>query len=463
MEGSMTEPVFYRFECGCKIPVLNERAKENDGLPSMEIPYEEIEIGLNYGQQCDKTLELISSGNTKGVFQLETNLGKSWAKRLQPNSLEEMAALISLLRPGCLNAVVDGKSMTQHYIDRKHGLEEASCPYKPIAHILEPTYSVLTFQEQAMRIAVDAAGFNEQEADILRKAIGKKIPELMSKVKNTFMEGCKKVGVLDDDEAKEVFDWIEKSQRYSFNKSHAISYGVIGYLSAFAKLHFPMHFYCSYIKYARDKQKTQEEIKELINDSKNFNVNIYPPSIDSLFDNHSDVCVRPEGVRFGVRSVKKIGQAAIDKLLKNIQKLEQKLNKKIRNFTWVELLCFLLPNLTSTSVNGLISIGVFDHLKISRNRMLHEYQCMQKLSPKEKQNLEQFFDKHDSLENILKKMVYTPKKQGGPSNKNRVKKVENIIDILNKPLYSTKSKMGFITRKRIAGCWFKLWYYRHYT
>lgn len=427
----------YLFDCGCKIPVLNEKPKTNDNLPSMEIPYEEIQIALNYGKQCDKTFDLISGGNTKGVFQLETNLGRGWSKRLQPSNIEEMAALISLLRPGCLNAIVDGKSMTQHYIDRKQGLEESICPYKSIAHILEPTYNVLTFQEQAMRIAVDAAGFNEQEADVLRKAIGKKIPELMTKVKTTFMEGCEKVGLLTKEESEEVFSWIEKSQRYSFNKSHAVSYGFIGYLSGFAKLHFPLHFYCSYIKYARDKQKTQDEIKELVNDSKLFEVDILPPSIETLFDNYSDVCVRDDSVRFGIRSVKKIGQAAIKKLLDNIVNLEKELGKKVRNFTWLEVLCFLLPKITSTSVNGLISIGVFDHLKMSRNRMLHEYNCIKQLTAKEQGNLHLFFDRYDSLENILVKLVQTPKAQGGPSNKNRVTKIWDVIKVLNNPPYST--------------------------
>ena len=131
---------------------------------------------------CNKTWNLICDGRTKGVFQLESQLGRSWAKRLKPRNIEELAALSALLRPGCLKAIVDGKSMTQHYVDRKNGQEDTSYLDESLRNILEPTYGVLVYQEQSMRIAQEIAGFDLEQADDLRKAIGKKKADLMSEV-----------------------------------------------------------------------------------------------------------------------------------------------------------------------------------------------------------------------------------------------------------------------------------------
>ena len=121
----------------------------------------------------DKTWDLFKNGRTKGVFQLESNLGKSWSKKVSPNNLEELAALIALIRPGCLKAMSEGKSMTQHYVDRKSKKDKVTYLDESLEEILSPTYGVLVYQEQSMRIAQKIAGFDLQEADILRKAIGK--------------------------------------------------------------------------------------------------------------------------------------------------------------------------------------------------------------------------------------------------------------------------------------------------
>ena len=142
---------------------------------------------INY--KCEKTWELFHDGKTKGVFQLESNLGKSWSKKLKPNNIEELAALVALIRPGCLKAISDGKSMTQRYIDRKHGIEEVSYLHDSLKDVLKPTYGVLVYQEQSMRIAQNLAGFDLKEADVLRKAIGKKKADLMAKVKKDFVKG----------------------------------------------------------------------------------------------------------------------------------------------------------------------------------------------------------------------------------------------------------------------------------
>lgn len=162
---------------------------------------------------CPAVWRLISSGHTVGVFQLETNLGQDWSKRVKPENIEELASLVSLIRPGPLEA-----GLSQNYVDVKFGKQEPSYLHPSLKPILESTYSQMVYQEQALRIATDLAGFGPVEADNLRKSIGKKIPELMAKLKTKFVEGCQKYSKIDQSIAEEIFGWIEKCQKYSFNK-----------------------------------------------------------------------------------------------------------------------------------------------------------------------------------------------------------------------------------------------------
>lgn len=201
-----------KFSCGCEFNIIDEKIKDIDNLPSIDLDFD----NLNYN--CPDTWETFHSGKTKGIFQLETQLGKTWASRTKPNSVEDIAALVSVIRPGTLKAIVDGKSMTQIYADRKNGKEEVVNLDESIADILEPTFGVIVFQEQSMRISQRLAGFNLQEADSLRKAMGKKDSELMNKVGCQFIEGCKKVGLVNEEKAKIIWDVIRKAERYSFNQ-----------------------------------------------------------------------------------------------------------------------------------------------------------------------------------------------------------------------------------------------------
>ncbi|NDB84411.1 MAG: hypothetical protein EB127_17160 [Alphaproteobacteria bacterium] len=157
---------------------------------------------LDYNDKA--TWQLFAEGKTKGIFQLESNLGKSWAKKLAPTNIEELSALIAIIRPGTLKAYVDGKSMTQHYVDRKHGREEVTYLHPALEDILKTTYGVLVYQEQSMRIAEKIAGFNLQEADVLRKAIGKKKADLMNEVKKSFIAGAERVGIVTKEEAEQI-------------------------------------------------------------------------------------------------------------------------------------------------------------------------------------------------------------------------------------------------------------------
>ena len=259
--------------CGGEFPTTIVDGKH---MPQVDI--------YNVNLECPKTWSLIGSGATKGVFQLESHLGKVWAKKVKPNNLEELAALVALLRPGCLRAMsgTPPKSMTQHYCDRKIGLEEVEYLHPALEPILNKTYGVLVYQEQAMQIAQTIAGFDLNDADILRKAIGKKKADIMSRLEDQFIRGCRKQAIVNEEQAKEMFGWIRESQRYSFNKSHAVSYAKNAYWSAYCKAHFPHEFFCSYLRGSAWKQDTHEEIYELVNDARLSDIEVWTPSFRYL-------------------------------------------------------------------------------------------------------------------------------------------------------------------------------------
>lgn len=407
----------YKFDCGCEVPIIDSKVKEMDGLPSLKIDYYNL-------PDCPKVWELIGTGRTKGIFQLESNLGQSWAKKVLPRDISEMAALIAIIRPGVLKSILDKKSLTQHYVDRKHGLEEVEYFHEALEPILQETYNILIYQEQAIKISQDIAGLSLEESDSLREAIGKKLPEKMAKVKTKFLEGCDKTQVVNKEEAEEIFGWIEQSQKYSFNASHSVGYGETGYWSAWVKYHFPFHFYTSWLYYAKEKIDPQLEVRQLLTDAKYFGVDICPPSLPHLrYGDFGEFSLYKDKVRFGINNIKKIGKASSNKILKQVEKCEKTLKKPIVRWTWYEILLHL--DLTSTVMNGLIQAGALQHLNIARSRLLYEYQIWRKLTKKEKKLLQNV-----SINTVQDALKYLVSKGLA---KNRQSKVEDLLRTLNNP------------------------------
>ena len=202
---------------------MNKKVKFNCGCEFNVIDGKFIFDTENVPLSCDATWDLISDGNTKGIFQLENQLGQMLAKKLKPRNIEHLAALTAIIRPSCLEAKISDskgnfKTITNRYIDRKNNNEVPECFHPALEPILKNNYNLMIYQEDAIKIARDIAGFSLEKADSLRKACAKKQPELMVKVKKQFLQGCSKVGAVDREDAEEIFSWIEKSQRYSFNK-----------------------------------------------------------------------------------------------------------------------------------------------------------------------------------------------------------------------------------------------------
>lgn len=432
---------YYTFPCGCKFPIVDEK-------------YNRVEFDArieNIPLDCSRTWDMISDGNTKGVFQLESRLGQMLAKKLKPRTIEHLSALISIMRPGCLEAIRDDKSVTEHYIDRKNGVEAVDIFHPSLQAALGPTYGEMIYQEQAMRIAQDVAGFDLQQADVLRKAIGKKKPELMAKVKEEFLQGVEKTGVMPLDQAELVFGWIEKSQRYSFNKSHAVSYAINGYLTAYAKAHFPRSFFTSYLYFAKEKTKPQEEISELANNAKMMDIEVFPP--DFRFMNKHFRLVN-KNIYFGFSDIKNVGESVITRLDKQVDEIEKKLGKSKGEWTWLEILVHLTPNVNSAAITSIISAGGFAYTNIPRTAMLFEYQTYNELSERERKWAEAHLAGKKGVIDLFEAMVASPTgRDGCCANKNRLEKLRGYLDTLKNPPHLMEDSPEWIAmvEERVMG------------
>lgn len=405
----------FQYPCGC---AFNLDDCDNHKKIIFDANIEDINL------ECDRTWDLISSGNTKGVFQLESRLGRSIAKKLKPENMEQLSALISILRPGCLEAIRDGKSVTSHYIDRKNGQESIDYFHSALEPILSSTLGELIYQEQAMEIAKDIAGFDLQQADELRKAIGKKLADKMAAVKLKFIEGCKAKKIVAETEAEQIFGWIEKSQRYSFNKSHAVSYAMNAYLSAYTKAHFPKIFFASYLRFAKDKIDPQDEIKALVQNSNEMDIIVHTPDIRNL---NEFFILKNDRIYFGLTDIKGVGNSVYKKIIQIIEDRSIDIN----NIEWMDLLLKILININSAASKALIESGATNFINKTRSAMLFEFNIASSLTKKE---CDFILSNPNKLSNLNDGLMYLL--SYGKINKNRRKILEDAKTLLNNPPYS---------------------------
>jgi DNA polymerase III alpha subunit len=402
-----------------------------------------------------KTWHLFKDGRTKGVFQLESNLGKSWSKKLAPSNLEELAALIALIRPGCLKAISEGKSMTQHYADRKSKKDDVVYLHESLEDILKPTYGVLVYQEQSMRIAQKLAGFDLREADKLRKAIGKKKADLMAKVKEDFLAGCETLGIVDHDTALEIFSWIEKSSRYSFNKSHAVAYAMNSYWSAWYKANYTKEFFLSYFFHAADKQDPHQEVYELLSEAKLFDLEVKIPNVSRF---SSKFQLYGNKIQFGIKDIKSLTGVTGDKVTQAVSDAEEELNKKPTDFNWMDIVIYLSPKINSAAFKALCSIGFFSTkaTNISRNKALYEYLIFRELTKAEVNWVaKNYADKQwATMSECFRDLAPTKKTGGGTSKIERSQIVSNEADMLDNPPYDLSDDPSWIIDQeaKFLGC-----------
>ena len=216
---------------------------------------------------------MLQKAETTAVFQLESRGMKELIKKLKPDCLEDMIALVALFRPGPLQS-----GMVDDFINRKHGRAELSYPhpdyqYAGLEPVLKPTYGIILYQEQVMQIAQVMAGYTLGGADMLRRAMGKKKPEEMAKQRGGFIEGCSSNGI-DPNLSGNIFDLVEKFAGYGFNKSHSAAYGWVSYQTAWLKAHFPSPFMAAVL--TADMHNT-DKVVTLIEECRNMKLRIVAP------------------------------------------------------------------------------------------------------------------------------------------------------------------------------------------
>ncbi|MCV6623814.1 MAG: DNA polymerase III subunit alpha [Cellvibrionaceae bacterium] len=257
----------------------------------------------------DETFALLKRAETTAVFQLESRGMKDLIKRLQPDNIEDMIALVALFRPGPLDS-----GMVDDFVNRKHGRAEVAYPDAKYQHeklepILKPTYGVIVYQEQVMQIAQELAGYTLGGADMLRRAMGKKKPEEMAKQRSTFEEGAISQGI-DGGLAMKIFDLVEKFAGYGFNKSHSAAYAVVSYQTAWLKAHYPSQFMAATM--SSDMDKT-EKVVTFIEECREMKLKLLPPDVNmgefQFSVNDEDAVV------YGLGAIKGLGEGPVEAIL----------------------------------------------------------------------------------------------------------------------------------------------------
>ena len=255
------------------------------------------------------SFDMLKKAETTAVFQLESRGMKDLIRRLQPDSLEEMIALVALFRPGPLQS-----GMVDDFIDRKHGRQPVSFPhpdyqYEGLKPVLEPTYGVILYQEQVMQIAQVMAGYTLGGADMLRRAMGKKKPEEMAKQKVTFLEGCANNGI-DKNLAENIFDLVEKFAGYGFNKSHSAAYALVSYQTLWLKAHYPAEFMAAVL--TADMQNT-DKVVTLVEECRAMGLDLLVPDVSRSAYTFT---VNDDGqIVYGLGAIKGLGEGPIDSIV----------------------------------------------------------------------------------------------------------------------------------------------------
>ena len=252
-----------------------------------------------------KTFDLLSRGETVGVFQLEGAGMTRYIKELKPSALSDVAAMIALYRPGPMDHI-------STFIDSKHGRVAPHYPHPALKDILEETYGVIVYQDQVLQIARTFAGYSLGQADIVRKAMGKKIPEIMAEEKQNFLEGALAQGYTQQ-MAEQIFALIEPFAGYAFNKAHSVSYGLISYWTAYLKANFPVEYMVSLLNSSDNVEKVAAAVAEC----RRMSIPVLPPSVNRSEVNYSIETSR-EGektIRFGLSAIKNVGEAAVEPLV----------------------------------------------------------------------------------------------------------------------------------------------------
>ncbi|MDY0384124.1 DNA polymerase III subunit alpha [Trichlorobacter sp.] len=287
--------------------------------------------------------DLISAGNTTGIFQLESSGMKEMLVKLKPSCFEDVIAACALYRPGPL-----GCGMVDEFIERKHGRQKVVYDLPQLEPILKDTYGVIVYQEQVMQISRSLAGYSLGRADLLRRAMGKKDPAVMAKEKEPFLAGAKAQGI-DPKKAEAIFDQMAKFAEYGFNKSHSAAYALIAYQTAYLKAHYPVEFMAALL--SCDMDSTDKVLKS-ISDCREQGIEVLPPDINASGQSFTVV---GNSMRFGLGAVKGVGGGAVESIIEA---------RKDGLFTDIYDFCERvdLRRVNKRVLEALIKCGAFDSL-----------------------------------------------------------------------------------------------------
>ncbi len=387
---------------------------------------------ISYGDP--RVWDLICSGKSNGIFQLESNLCKHWLKKIKPRNLWELSIFVSIIRPGPLMS-----GYADLYVEYKEGKEFETFGNPIVDEIFNTTNHCMIFQEQLMSLGAKLAwsDLDEktrlQKVDGLRKAVGKKLSDKLLIIGKDFVEGCVKNNI-DKALADKLFDTIQNCGRYLFNLAHAMSYAYKAYETAYLKVYYPLQFMAVYLSYAKFKQSHKKEgkeiggkwneIKDIINESKILGINCLPPNINAKNENFS---IEGDAVRYGLSHMKYFGGSTMG-ILRNLPQITD----------WRQVLALCCTDrfgkkLGSRAAEALIVTGAFGDCKVSRTSLLNAYHCIDRLTGREQNALFDLIDNGNVVN--IKELPAAVCKTGDIANKTRREKVLAEASILNVDSY----------------------------
>ncbi len=330
-----------------------------------------------------KTRELLLSGQTVGIFQLESSGMRKLLVQLASESFEDLIPLVALYRPGPL-----GSGMTEDFIKRRHGEKEVVYPHPLLEEVLKPTYGIILYQEQVMEICSRMGGFTLGEADLVRRAMGKKKPEDLAAMRRKFVDGAVEKGI-DPATAEKVFDLMEYFAGYGFNKSHSAAYALVAYWTAYFKANYPQAFMAALLT---SVMGNSDKVGLYIEECRRMGIPVLPPDVNKSAHKFT---VEEEGIRFGLLAVKNLGAAAIEAILKEREKAP---------FTSLHDFCRRLNTgvLNKRAVESLIKAGAFASTGRTRRAMLEAmneiFENAQRLAQARREGQLSFFDLGDEFQ-----------------------------------------------------------------
>ena len=316
----------------------------NNALRTIKKVYGEVLDINKISLEDEATFELLSRGDTTGVFQFESAGMKRYLKELKPSKFEDIVAMVALYRPGPMQFIDD-------FIARKLGEKKIKYPHPKMENALKNTYGVLVYQEQVMQISKEVAGFSGGDADMLRKAIGKKNAQMMAQMKDKMIDGAYKTSGIDKKFMEKFWKQLEDFAAYCFNKSHAACYGLIAYQTAFLKAHYPAAFMAAVL--TSDYDDT-DRLSIEINECQKMGIEVLPPDINESFLEFAIVRGEQDKIRFGMLAIKNVGSNAVDEIIR--------LRTENGNFISVEdFFSKINPRIINRkNVESLIKAGAFD-------------------------------------------------------------------------------------------------------